>query len=211
MTVHAKRRILMAVTMIVILAPFVWLLHAPPRPFEVCNTGLDGMFAQYMVQRQTNAYPNVEGDSMKSLALLMSFCDADHAYFVFPPLSRSWHRENRKDLDRRINQIFKEKGYVPSEECAYGYVPGLKYDDPHDLVLMYGKVKTRYRRSGEPEEFGAWFQEPRWIIVCVGFYESDPGCELNLFRDTPEFKRRLEATLAFLKANNRPYWETVVK
>src|SRR5437016_1029169 len=33
----------------------------------------------------------------------------------------------------------------------YGYVPGLSYDDPNDLVLMYLRTKTHYTWHGDTE------------------------------------------------------------
>lgn len=103
----------MAVPIIAVLASLVWMFRAPPRPFAVCHKGLNGFLEQYMAEKGTNAYPNAEGDSMKSLAMLMTVCDADHVHFIFPPLARPGQTWGTKDIDR-IKQVFKEMG-VASE------------------------------------------------------------------------------------------------
>lgn len=91
--------------------------------------------------------------------------------------------------------------------AKYGYVPGLKDDDPSDLVLMYLKKKTRRTWNGDFS--GSILREPKWMVIGPDFgYDLPEGGRLE---ETSVFKTRLQRTLDFLKENERPHWETVVK
>ncbi len=92
----------------------------------------------------------------------------------------------------------------------YAYVPGLRGDDPTDLVMLYMKRKTWYYWHGYSKPFAA----PMWLVFSPGFgyCESNAvGCaESGQRMDTQEFTRRLRHTLEFLRKNDRPYWTNVV-
>ena len=93
----------------------------------------------------------------------------------------------------------------------YGYVAGLAYDDPSDLVLMYLKKKTR--RTWNGDHSATIFTEPKWMVLGSHVWSGDEreGPEGGILETTVEFKRRLRRTLEFLKENNRPNWEKVVE
>lgn len=95
----------------------------------------------------------------------------------------------------------------------YRYVPGLKQGDPGELVLLYLKQPTRWRWHGQlpPTVSG----EEAWLILPVDFSWGEripeyPVTEVTERVPTSEFKRRLEATLEYLRENERENWETVV-
>jgi hypothetical protein len=89
----------------------------------------------------------------------------------------------------------------------YAYVAGLRIDDPHDLVLMYLKEKTRYNYHGDAEH--NIFSPSFWMVLSPDI--SSGGCpEGGDLVDTREFRRRLLLTLAFLEREQRPHWQTVV-
>jgi hypothetical protein len=89
----------------------------------------------------------------------------------------------------------------------YGYIPGLRWDDPKDLVLMYLKVKTRYTWHGDMTP--NIFSPKLWKIVPPSVVDDGPDPEGGELVTTPEFKKRILKTLVFLKENQRPYWQTV--
>jgi hypothetical protein len=91
----------------------------------------------------------------------------------------------------------------------YAYVPGLHYNDPTNLVLMYMKEKTRHSWHGDSEHSIFW--EPRWMVLSPDLISSGTAGEGGDLLDTPEFKRRIELTLAFLKENQRPNWKVVTE
>jgi len=95
---------------------------------------------------------------------------------------------------------------------AYGYVPGLRDDDPSDLIFMYLKRMTR--RTWNGDHSASIFAHRKWMVLGPNFLNftgsaSDlpEGGELI---ETTEFRRRLHKTLTFLRENNRPHWETVI-
>jgi hypothetical protein len=90
---------------------------------------------------------------------------------------------------------------------TYGYVPGLKEDDPPDLILMYLKEKTR--RTYYADLSGSILRKPKWMVITHTFAGTLP--ENGELVDTPHFRARLQKTLDFLKENKRPYWENIVK
>ncbi len=90
---------------------------------------------------------------------------------------------------------------------AYGYVPGLRFDDSNSLVLMYMKERTSYTWHADHQH--NIFSQRKWMVLSPEFSGHCPeGGELL---DTPEFKKRLLATIDFLKTNNRPNWEVVAR
>ena len=104
-------------------------------------------------------------------------------------------------------------GYRQWDESSrhYNYVPGLREDDPGDLVLMYYNQPTRWTWHGQLPTI---FAEKKWIIIPVDFTtgmrpRSGPG-EYSERVSPEEFRRRLQRTLDYLRTNNRPYWQTVV-
>jgi hypothetical protein len=110
-----------------------------------------------------------------------------------------------------------EKPYLsPSDDhaysLAYGYVPGLKDDDPPDLIFMYLKRMTR--RTWNGDHSASAFARKKWMVFSPNFWGNGDiaaicpeGGELV---DTAEFRRRFQKTLEFLRDNNRPHWKAVV-
>lgn len=94
---------------------------------------------------------------------------------------------------------------------GYRYVPGLREDDPGDLVLMYLDRSTRWAWHGPPPSI---FKDKAWIVVPADFAmggrpQSGPG-ELSERVSLAEFRSRLRRTLDFVRTNERPHWQTVV-
>jgi hypothetical protein len=71
---------------------------------------------------------------------------------------------------------------------------------------MYMKKKTRYSWHGDHGP--TIFSEPRWMVLSPNIISGTAG-EGGARIDTPELKRRIELTLAFLKEKQRPNWKTV--
>ncbi len=88
----------------------------------------------------------------------------------------------------------------------YGYLPGLREDDHKDLVLMYLKVKTRYTWHGDTTP--NIFSPKLWKVIAPDDWDG-PDPEGGELVTTPEFKKRILKTLAFLKENQRQNWQTV--
>lgn len=94
----------------------------------------------------------------------------------------------------------------------YNYIPGLRENDPGDLVLMYFNRPTRWRWFAVPPTI---FQKKEWIIIPVDFGTGmRPRSEKNRNYSErvsfDEFRRRLRQTLDFIRTNDRPNWQTVV-
>jgi hypothetical protein len=93
----------------------------------------------------------------------------------------------------------------------YRYVPGLHSDDPDNLVLFY--LTEPSRRTWHGDTITHWFFGPkRWIVLNPRMnspdYESGrAGGELDEAISAAEFRKRLRATLDFLKQNARPGWQ----
>ena len=95
---------------------------------------------------------------------------------------------------------------------AYGYIPGLKDDDPPDLIFMYLKRKTRRTWNGDHSP--TIFARKKWMVFAPDFWTSTmpfgtypEGGELV---ETSEFRRRFQKTLEFLRENKRPHWQAIV-
>jgi hypothetical protein len=86
----------------------------------------------------------------------------------------------------------------------YIYLPGLRTDDPANLVMFYVKTSSKQRWHGDhPTIFG----EKRWVVISPQFSEE---IELNEWLSTAELRKRITNTLEFLKTNDRPYWQNIV-
>ena len=125
-------------------------------------------------------FPDVDGSSADSLKVLLT----------------DWDSKTADSISNR-----------------YRYVPGLQGKDPGNLVLMYFNRPTRYTTH---VSFPTVFDEKGWIILPVDFGSRttrDPVIatgECGERVTTIEFKRRLRATLDFLRTNDRPHWQKVV-
>ena len=90
----------------------------------------------------------------------------------------------------------------------YMYVPGLRSDDPENLILFYLKEPSRRTWHGDTH----WFSgSKRWIVLNPRMSPADidssrAGGELDEAISLAEFKDRLRATLDYLKRNERPGW-----
>jgi len=89
----------------------------------------------------------------------------------------------------------------------YAYVPGLRGDDPEDLVFMYMKEKTS--RTWHADASHSIFTPMRWMVLSRQIIDHGTCPEGGELLDTPEFRKRITATIAFLKDNQRPYWQVV--
>jgi hypothetical protein len=95
---------------------------------------------------------------------------------------------------------------------GYRYVPGLRENDPGDLVLFYLEQPTRWIWHGQPQTI---FAEKKWLIVPVDFAffgDRRPtfSGEMSERLNPDQFKARLQKTLDFLRTNNRPNWQNVI-
>jgi hypothetical protein len=91
----------------------------------------------------------------------------------------------------------------------YNYIPGLRKDDPEELILMYLKRPTRWIHHVRPQTI---FQKKSWMIYPLESFSEDirVGGEYSQRISAAEFKQRLQQTLDFLRTNQRPNWEAVV-
>lgn len=119
---------------------------------------------------QPHIYPNIEGNSYKSMAVLTAYWGPG------------------------LEGMLK----------VYIYVPGLKDNDPKDLVLFFVNESGRRRWHGDHVTV---FGEKRWIVIPPCFSDE---IELNEWISTSELKDRIRNTLDFLKTNNRPNWQNTI-
>ena len=91
----------------------------------------------------------------------------------------------------------------------YGYVPGLNFDDSPDLVLTYLKLPTAYTWHGDHDH--NIFSPRKWMVLSPQMTTAGTCGEGGDLLETSEFKKRLLATIDFLKTNNRPNWEVVAR
>ncbi len=116
---------------------------------------------------------------------------------------------NASGSSRGSIDLLKEFLSFPMDH--YRYVPGLRPDDPGELVLFYFDQPTRWIWHGPAPSI---FSEKAWIVVPADFANgSRPlrgGGELSERIPEDEFRRRLQSTLDFVKTNARPNWEAVV-
>jgi len=113
--------------------------------------------------------------------------------------------------------MYKYWGDEPWEE-KYRYIPGLRKDDPGDLVLMYMLVPTRYTAHDTPQTI---FAKKGWVLIPLDF--AGLGFGKRVDRDIPmwgeqcemvslpELCDRVKKTLNFLREHERPNWQTVVE
>jgi hypothetical protein len=110
------------------------------------------------------------------------------------------------------NSLAVIEQYFGPDIQRYEYIPGLKCEDPKDLVLMYLKTKTHYSWHGDAKH--TIFSPERWMVLSpdiIGYETSNSCPEGGQLLDTPEFKRRIQMTVAFLKEYQRPNWQAVAK
>jgi hypothetical protein len=176
-----KKRIvvvLIAVPLILVAAVAVYAtVLTDPTGQPYCHKVLHTAIINWQDVNDTKTFPNLDGDSARSLGELTEYLGGD-------------------DL---TNQ--------------YMYVPGLTRNDPGDFIFMYLPAPTRWTWHGQKPSI---FNDKAWLVVPVDmkFYgsrsDAGPG-ELSERVSVTEFKRRLQATLDFLKDEQRPNWQTVVK
>ena len=94
----------------------------------------------------------------------------------------------------------------------YQYIPGLREDDPGDLILLYFNRPTGWHWHGAPVP--TIYSKKAWLIVPVDFCMHERSIkekgELSERLSPEEFRVRLKRTLDFLRVNERPNWEFVV-
>jgi hypothetical protein len=158
-----------------------FLLRFPPDPLWFCQKAMGSGVEQYLQTAGTNAYPNLDGDSLRSFRLMAEYMAPAYA----------------------VERILAD----------YAYVPGLTVDDPKDLVVFYLKKRTRKTWNGDHS--ASVFGKRRWMVIGPDFWWNGPNREWlpegGQVLSTAEFRNRLSTTLAFLRQNQRPNWETVVK
>jgi hypothetical protein len=105
------------------------------------------------------------------------------------------------------NSLAMIEGHFGNGVQRYGYVSGLSYADPKDVVLMY--MRTRYTWHGDVTH--TIFSPERWLVLSPQIVDSGTCPEGGELLDTPEFKRRLQMTVTFLREHQRPYWQVVAE
>jgi hypothetical protein len=90
----------------------------------------------------------------------------------------------------------------------YAYLPGLRRDDPKDLVLMYLKKPTHYTWHGDSAH--TVLSPSRWLVVSPDIM-GGTCAEGGDWLDTPAFRKRIQRTMAFLRENDRPHWHVVAQ
>ena len=120
---------------------------------------------------------------------------------------------NVKGLSKQsLATILESTGDYRTWFTNYNYVPGLREDDPGELVLLYFNRPTRWTWHAPPP---TRFEEKKWIIVPVDFAGATrPRCgpgENSERVSQDEVVRRLRRTLDYIRTNERPNWQTVVE
>lgn len=153
------------------------IILGPPGPSFVCHRLLDGALQQWMLDTTNGVtYPNVDGSSSRSLALVIPY------------------------IDLHDTNVLHD----------YMYVPGIRTDDPDNLILFYLRAPSRRTWHGDLH----WFSGPkRWVVINPRMSSPDSNCgrtggEVCEAISMPEFRDRLRATLNYLKRNERPGWQT---
>ena len=126
--------------------------------------------------------------------------------------SKSFPNVKGKSCDS-LTSINESVGGYMDWTNDYNYIPGLREDDPPDLVLMYFNRPTRWNWHGAPPTI---FKKKAWIVIPVDF-EMEAGLhphtnelgECSERVTTAEFCNRLKRTLDFVRTNQRPNWQTV--
>lgn len=140
----------------------------------------------YLQTHLGGVLPNVDGKSNASFVLLASHLGSSSDKFA-----QEWLQQ-------------------------YKYVPGLNENDPGDLVLLYMVKPTRWVHHIAPAK--AWDAEG-WIVCPIDLMTTTNMSvqrttrlgELSESLTEEQFRERLQKTLDFLKANQRPHWEVVIK
>ena len=110
--------------------------------------------------------------------------------------------------------IHEEMGGYMVWTNNYNYIPGLREDDPPDLVLMYFNRPTRWVWHGPAPSI---FKKRAWMVIHIDFgigsgprLHSLEGGECSERVSQDEFRRRLQRTLDFIRTNERPNWQAIV-
>ncbi len=153
--------------------------------YPCCHKALDNAFDQWMMESKTNAYPNLNGDSVKSLAAVMPWVGrvkerVSEQYAYIPGLKPD-------DQNQAPDLVLL---YMKKKTRFYWHEPRAVAPEPMWMVIAPGFY------SGDPQAN----EEHNRVY-------AEPGC----LWDTAEFKRRFRRTLDYLRENKRPHWESIVK
>jgi len=135
-----------------------------------------------------------------------------------------WMDDNGRDANTHTNAfpningigadsfatISNAMGSQMAGASEYRYIPGLRQDDPGDLVLVYLDRPTRWTWH---EAYPTIFKKKAWMIIPVDFTMAGRqrgGGELSERVSLTEFRNRLRRTLDFIRTNERPNWQAVV-
>lgn len=167
--------------------------------FLLCALGMLSVYAFCILD--WHARPFCHSQIMTALRIWM----ADRNTRSFPNVAGHSHES--------MLSICTEMGGYCDWVDGYRYVAGLNDDDPGDLVLLYVAEPTRWTWHGDPP---SRFRDKAWILVPVDFTfgprevpRQGQGEESERV-SAEQFGRRLRRTLEFLRAHQRPHWETVV-
>ena len=123
-----------------------------------------------------------------------------------------WYPNVDGSSAKSLSVIARYYGPDPKALRDYRYVPGLKRDDPKDLILAYVTEPSRRRWHGD----GHWFRkEKRWVVLNPRIENAeddqlDRWGELAECIPADELENRLAKTLRFLSVNQRNSCTNVV-
>lgn len=189
---RSVRRVVIALAVLIGLPVIFYGFLMDHQNAPLCHSQLGMALLSWLDVEKTDVLPNVDGRSTESLALLFKRI--------------GWESSDTNPWNER-----------------YMYLPGLRRGDPGDLVLMYLAKPTRYIWHDYPHTVIA---KQFWMFVPLDFDGQSSGFGSGIGkvveREIPnrgecservsveEFRSRLKKTLDFLRANDRPNWQTVV-
>lgn len=162
-------------------------MFGTPGNAPLCHKQLIGPVLEYANNDPRGYLPNAEGSSDASFAVISKYHERG--------VANKWMKE-----------------WSPK----YKYVAGLRKGDPGELVLFYLAKPTRWvSHVVRPK---AWDEEG-WIVCPLDLMVLDGLSSREYIRQgeksetltNEQFRERLQKTLDFLKANQRPNWEVVVQ
>ena len=112
-----------------------------------------------------------------------------------------------------VNAVSRDMADQMEWTADYGYIPGLRQNDPGHLVLMYFNRPTRWTVHISTPTI---FEDKEWILIPVDFCffgpqrERSGSGECSERVSAAEFKSRLAETIEFIRDQKRPNWQTIV-
>lgn len=159
-------------------------------------------FAYPRVMLDYNAKPTCH----KNLTMCFELRSSSDETKVFPNVDGS----SPKTILSLSNELV---GMFPEVATNYKYVPGLRSDDPGELIVFYLNQPTRWQVHIKPESI---LKRKSWLVVPIDYFHMANRStvargEFSENLTTEQFTNRLIATLNFVRTNGRPNWQAIVK